>query len=86
MYTEAIAAAKMTMMHAAYKQGANRLVNSLKGWLIKDDPDAERAMLMNALDMMLQSEVLTLGDGTGPLEVNLIAVLKNLWCINPMTQ
>ena len=50
-----------------------KLIDLLKGSLIKNDHDAERRMLMSAFDLVQRSEVLDLEGGDGPCEVNLIA-------------
>ena len=88
-YAVMIAATKLIIRYAVYKDGANRPVDLLKGTIIGDDPKSERYMLMSAYDTVQKSDVFELIDGHGPYEVNQIAAEKNLkteWIVDPHKQ
>ena len=70
-----VATIKLIMRYAIYKHGANRLVDLLKGTLVKDDLQSERAMLMGAFGLLQPSEVFVLLEGTGPYEENTGALI-----------
>ena len=72
-YAVMVTATRLIMRYAKYKNGANRLIDLLKGSLISNDPKAERAMTMEAFDTVQKSELLELLDGEGPFDVSQIS-------------
>lgn len=82
-----VAASKLVIRYARYRGGANRLIDLLKGSLIKDDPDAAQRMLMSAFDLVQRAETMDLEDGDGPYELSQLAAEEDLetnWVASPL--